>query len=540
MSPASKDMMAFILQRGFNTAGVAARLYRFAAFRTPLAGALAAALALTSLAPVLAAQLRTTKPAKGPRAIAVIRWQPNAQGKAVPRLLPVVILLDGKYYDAGLFRATPRPMALEPGVVYEAQDKGDLLGYFTVKNASRNAAAKTWVGLGEWQGATRSSPELELRERTQTAELVKEKPAETSPIFTESVDDRDIKKKSTVYDEEGREIPAGQEPEEDGPPTLKRKPEPLERNPRVAPPEKKKEAPVPTSADDDPERPRLKRGGQATTPAATTAPPPDAGAKAAPAASAAAPKTVDDDPNRPILRRGGAGQQKTGTGESEQSPGMAVPGRVQARGDVPAAMSPASGFATRTFEAVAVSDAEVAPIRDDYRFQWTESEREQATAKMRKLAQVEIAKFLQQSGQRIAAAATATKAPASRAAQRGQVAAPLELANVQVTGLDLDANNSAELVLTGRGRLESGKTLYVTLVARTDVDGNPRKLFAAVTMSDRLDLSPRLELVDAVDADGDRRGELLFRRIRETSAEFVLYRVGTDQLTELFRGGNAE
>ncbi|MEO5936735.1 MAG: hypothetical protein ABIP81_05940 [Terriglobales bacterium] len=527
-------MMAFILKRGFNKAGVAARLYRFA-----LTGVLAGGLTL-GWSPYAAAQLRTTKPAKGPRAIAVIRWQPNAQGKAVPRLLPVVILLDGKYYDAGLFRATPRPMALEPGVVYEAQDKGDLLGYFTVKNASRNAASRNWIGLGEWQGATRSSSELELRERTQTAELVKEKPAGTSPIFTESVDDRDIKKKSTVYDEEGREVPAGQEPEDEGPPTLKRKPEILERNPRVAPPEKKKEAPLPTSADDDPERPRLKRGGPATTaPAAATA---GAGTKAAPAASAASPKTPDDDPNRPILRRGGAGQQKTGAGESEQSPGMAVPGRVQARGDVPAAMNAASGFATRTFEAVAVSDAEVAPIRDDYRFKWTESEREAVTAKMRKLAQVEIAKFLRQSGQKIAPAAApaATKAPASRSRQREQVNAALELADIQIAGLDLDANNSAELVLTGRGRLESGKTLFTTLVARTDVDGNPRKLFAVVTMSDRLDLAPRLELVDAVDADGDRRGELLFRRIRETSAEFVLYRVGTDQLTQLFRGGNAE
>ena len=69
-------------------------------------------------------------------------------------------------------------------------------------------------------------------------------------------------------------------------------------------------------------------------------------------------------------------------------------------------------------------------------------------------------------------------------------------------------------------------------------DPNIGRIVALKTM--RLDVSPRLELVDAVDADGDRRGELLFRRIRESSSEFVLYRVGTGSLIELFHGGNAE
>ena len=72
-----------------------------------------------------------------------------------------------------------------------------------------------------------------------------------------------------------------------------------------------------------------------------------------------------------------------------------------------------------------------------------------------------------------------------------------------------------------------------------DLDGNPRKLFSSLTTSSRLDAVPRLEFIDAVDIDGDGRAELLFRANRGSNAEFVIYRVGPDKLTEIFHGGEA-
>ncbi|HUS19207.1 MAG TPA: hypothetical protein VMZ25_06120, partial [Terriglobales bacterium] len=361
-----------------------------------------------------------------------------------------------------------------------------------------------------------------------------------SPIFTESVDDRDIKKKSTVYDEEGKEIPEGQDKDTgDRPPTLKRKEGDVDRMPQVAPP--KKEAPKVQSADDDPERPRLKRGAPSQSGGAGNAGA-AAGAGSAPAPASASPSGTagtkpEDDPNRPRLKRGGSGQQKTGTSETDQSAGTPVPARVQARGDVQPVVKPGAGFATRTFEAVAVSDAEDADkmaVRQDFRFRTSSSEREELLTKMRRIAQDEAMKSLRANGRWPKAAA----GPAG--ARRPQVVAVPALTDAQMAGLDLDSNNSAELVYSGRASLDSGITVFVTVVARTDVDGNPRKLFSSVATSDRLDVTPRLELVDAVDADSDRRGELLFRRIRDNSAEYVLYRVGTDGLTELFHGGAAD
>ncbi|HUR37491.1 MAG TPA: hypothetical protein VM009_06720 [Terriglobales bacterium] len=509
-----------------------------------------------------AAQLRTTKPKKGPRAIGVVSWQANAQGKAIPRLLPVLIVEEGKFYDANLYRAQPRPMALDYGVVYEAQDKGDVLGYFTVKNAL-NSAPREWFGVGEFE-AVASSASPELRDRTQTAELVKEvKPGEnsaekkTDKIFTESVDDRDIKKKTTVYDEEGKEVPAGQT-DEDKPPTLKRKEGDIDRSPQVAPP--KKETPKVDPAEEDAERPKLKRGspaGTSTTAASPSAPakagaqtpasaPTPAGAAAGAAAGTAAKKTGDQDPNRPILRRGGSTQQKTGS-EAEQDAGTPIPARVQARGDLTPVAKPGAGFATRVFQAVAVSDVEDtagAAIRQNFRFRWTDGERDEFAAKLRKIAQEEAIKSLRASGQ----LAQSSSVPPARSATRTgaqsrtpQAVAPaVTLTDTQLLGLDLDANNSAELVYSAKAGLDGGRTLFVTLVARADVDGNPRKLFAQVATSDRLDVTSRLELVDAVDADGDGRGELLFRRVREHGADFILYRVGVDTLSELFHGGKAD
>ena len=53
-----------------------------------------------------------------------------ADGKA--RLMPVAILVDGKFYDANLYRATPRPMAVDPEIIYDVLQEGKTIGTFTV------------------------------------------------------------------------------------------------------------------------------------------------------------------------------------------------------------------------------------------------------------------------------------------------------------------------------------------------------------------------------------------------------------------------
>jgi hypothetical protein len=77
---------------------------------------------------------------------------------------------------------------------------------------------------------------------------------------------------------------------------------------------------------------------------------------------------------------------------------------------------------------------------------------------------------------------------------------------------------------------------FVTLVAKADMYGELRKLQTSVTDDHHLDETPRLELIDAVDADGDGRGEFLFRQISDAGSTWAVYRAGADSLLPLFQG----
>src|SRR3954467_2345938 len=81
----------------------------------------------------------------GPRAVAVVEWTPQGM-----RLIPVSLLIDGRYYDATLYRANPIPMALDQDTVYEVQNAGNAIGDFTVTLAGQlpNGA---WIGQGNYE-----------------------------------------------------------------------------------------------------------------------------------------------------------------------------------------------------------------------------------------------------------------------------------------------------------------------------------------------------------------------------------------------------
>lgn len=109
---------------------------------------------------------------------------------------------------------------------------------------------------------------------------------------------------------------------------------------------------------------------------------------------------------------------------------------------------------------------------------------------------------------------------------------------------DVASNNEPVLVLTAKAAMPAKTGLvtpeyYVTLVARSDLYGELRKLFSAVTDQSHLDVTPRMDLIDAVDADGDGRGELLFRETSDAGTSYAIYRVGADQLWALYEGGGA-
>src|SRR4051812_871554 len=275
--------------------------------------------AITILSPAAQAQ---SKKRKGPRAIAVVRWDADSKDKALPMLVPVAILDDGKFYDASVYKAAPSPMPLLAGTVYEAQDKGEILGYFTIKSQARTKDKQNWIALGLWESAT--PPMDKLAESASHVEVVHGKSGEPEKTGGDNNDDRDLKKqKTTVYDENGKPMPEGTTASPAAPmggagdsrPTMKRS----SGSPSPADPQKTPESTKPTTKkkDDDPDRPTLKRESSAKPEA-----PADA-AKTQPQ-SAGEEKTAskpdetiipaDQDPNRPELKRGKPTTQTTAGG----------------------------------------------------------------------------------------------------------------------------------------------------------------------------------------------------------------------------------
>jgi hypothetical protein len=119
--------------------------------------------------------------------------------------------------------------------------------------------------------------------------------------------------------------------------------------------------------------------------------------------------------------------------------------------------------------------------------------------------------------------------------------APPNFEDVQLKILDLSTSNEPVLVLTAKAlpakaTATADLQYFITLVAREDIYGDLHKASVKITDTQHLDSLPRFELIDAVDADGDGRGELLFRQISDAGKAFVIYRVIGNQLWPLYEG----
>jgi hypothetical protein len=427
---------------------------------------------------------------RGPRAIAVIRWQADEQGNGHPVLLPVVVRDEGQLFDASIYKPSPRPMAVEPDTVYEAAEHGQPLGLFTILNTARqNNDDHTWIGLGRWQ--TTVGQQAEPKKDVQQANVIIGTPKAESANMPDVPEGEQRRKTTQVYDENGRPIdkPSDDEP---APQAKTGKRDPVERSPRISPPGQKPAPPTTsTNPDDDPDRPRLKKG--APSPATSAAVKP-------------IPAQPDNDPNRPILKRG---RPEASAHAAEPAQNAPVPKEVIARAAV---------NRPRTYELAAVSDADQTIESPNYAFNASLAERQAYLRKMEELVDQELKPR----------SAAAPKISLRKAAPP----APSRFADLRFEIMDLDSNNSPEIVLTGAYVLSATQRVPFVLVARGDYEGNPRTLMFAK--------DDRFEFIDAVDLEGDGPGELLFRRIGPKGTTFVIYRATPDGLTEIFKGGAAD
>ncbi|HET9410182.1 MAG TPA: hypothetical protein VFO39_23295 [Candidatus Sulfotelmatobacter sp.] len=470
-------------------------------------------------------QARRPKKDLGPRALALL--QMTANGKVT--LVPVAIMINGKFYDAAAYKASPVPMALDAGTVYEGERSGSPIGLFTINGALHSEAvnvAVPWLGTGTWLAAGSEPKRTGLK-------------AEKEPIGIETTD-------APPRLTRGGEKSSADKPTDSSAPTTSPTPS---------------TAPAPTTPPTD----SAPSAGQ--PPSTTSAPPsastrpaskPDTKPEASPQSKRAPPasdsgsssgssadQSQSGDEYRPRLRRGKPPQAPS----DDDIPGYS---RVDAKG----ASKPKTGDAKdsakevkQTIDVVpAISDAN-GPDPRSYAFQFDKPEADERNKQMTDLAKQQLRAYIQQSEKNTTSSEKARPAGTRPARKTAAKAPNIELENIQFRAFDLWANNQPVLVLHAEAQLQTpapaGATApptryFITVVARTDIYSNVHKLYAGITDKYHLDVTPQLDLIDAVDADGDGSGELLFRETSDASSGYIIYRPTADSLWKMYDSLNPE
>ncbi len=456
---------------------------------------------------------------EGPRAVGVLQMAANGKTS----LVPVAILVGGKFWDATAYKADPIPMALETGTIYEAERAGSSLGLFTVSSALHSNGANMlspWIGTGKWVPAG-SEP---------TNKVLK---AETAPKGLETSDGpprltRDHSKQAPTSNAPASSAPQSQPTDSsdsgDGPPRLK-KSTPTASNPPASSTPAGQTQPAPGSP--TPATPGNLKPSSAKPDDHSNVPVSDSGAGA---------------DNRPTLRRGKPVEPLP----DDDMPGYSKPGT---KGSTTAAgtASPVNPDQAPIDMVPAISDAG-GPEPHSFAFEWLKDEEGERRAQMVTLAKDQVRAYVEaQAKARITPKPAGT--PAARRASIAKTVAKTKdpiLENVQMKSFDLWTNNQPVMVFSAEAHMpppppgapasavDAEMQYSIVLVAYPDIYNNLHKIYAGVTDKFHLDLTPRLELIDAVDADGDRRGELLFREISDGSKGWIIYRATPDKLWKMF------
>jgi hypothetical protein len=134
-------------------------------------------------------------------------------------------------------------------------------------------------------------------------------------------------------------------------------------------------------------------------------------------------------------------------------------------------------------------------------------------------------------------AASTSKTPPAHTAPKSTLAhkvppkpPPVTLSEKDFRAYELSYNGGATLVFTAKASIgpnNAGVTTekYVTIIAQPDFNGDPQVRLQSVTDPKHLDITPRMRLVDAVDATGDNQAELIFELRHESDRQFAIYRV---------------
>jgi hypothetical protein len=457
----------------------------------------------------------------GPRAVAVLQLAPNGKTS----LIPIAILINGKFWDATAYKADPVPMALDSGNVYEVEQTGSSLGLFTVNNALHSNAQNTaapWLGTGAWHPAGTDEPAKVVTADKAPVGINTE---EAPPRLTHDVS----KQNAPAADSKGGSGSgaSSQSPSGDSKPGTN------------------------TGSGDEP--PRLSK------PDAPAGPPADSKQPASPSpASQPDAKAKDSKPekvnlpasdsstneaNRPRLRRGKPAESFA----DEDVPGYSKPGATPTSSSDKGKIVETSATKSDLKLIPAISDA-AGPPPHSFKFEWVRGDEADRRKQMTDLAKQELRTYVVAHSPKTQVSPKTTRTSAPR---KGAPAEPI-LENVEMPAFDLWNSNQPVIVLTATAHMpprpagtphseaDSELQYSICLLTYPDIYNNLHKLYSGITDRFHLDVTPRLDLIDAVDADGDGRGELLFRQTSDVGSGWIIYRPTADKLWKMFDSLNPQ
>ena len=429
---------------------------------------------------------KKTKDTPTLRAIAVLEWTGDEGKPKTSRLVPVTVFDGQALQDASVYLARPMPLALGGGVEYELHKDGRPFGLYDIQKAGQEQGM--WVGFGAWRPMPSAKPA-----------------APPKPVVDTGFDANDDKpvlhrkhqSSSGKSSDSGTSAP-GADPDR---PKLHKAPDPSDSDSSANNPAA------------DPDRPTLHKDTPASNKPAAT----DTGGPVLHKHDEASADTADGehsgvaDPDRPRLMRG----KSTNTGSAVLPSLMGFPSDMQ--------------------QAVAVSDAKSRP-EHPWDYTWANP----ADEDKMKAALEDIAR--QALGLNTPPPPTPKRTSAKSRAKKiaSPAPEPPALADEDFRVFELAYGAGATLVLSARTDGPAKEQKFVTLIAQPDLYGSPLILFKNVTDAAHLDDTPRMRLVDAVDALADNRGELLFELRGATQRQFALFRVLRGTAEKIFVTGGGQ
>jgi hypothetical protein len=534
---------------------------------------------------------KVAKPQQVVRAVGVYEWTGDFAKPTASRLIPVSLFIENKFEDAGIYIARPIPFALLPGNLYILQNSGIDKGTLDLAYAKHLQAVEPTGDLAYddgWFGYGSVKP-LSAPRKTATAL----KPSKTLPVITASADPNRPhfgSKPSDPASSGGSDqskpdttTTSGTTSTDPDRPTMKRRTSDTSGSGTAdsgTPPTTSSTPAASSTPADDPDRPTMKR----RTPDGTTSGSDSTTASTNPSTTSTGSAPADD-PNRPTMqRRSPDTTADTGSTTSNTPPAADDPDRPTLKRHTPEdakkAKTPSSdiasgspslnddpsrpnlhrgkptsamnetdlpkltGLPANLHQMVAVSDA---VNRDPHPFtlEWDDEAQHKAILeKMQTIARAQLAAYGSTPATAAPSPAPAVKktTPTTARSRRPAASAAPQtpLLDEELKAYTLSYGGAATYIYSANTGGTGAALRYVTIVAQDDGLGNLKAAIQSVTDAAHFNRTPKMQFVDAVDADASNRASLLFELRSQNARQFALYRVIASHPEQIFLTGTTQ